>query len=128
VDIRTVVDRHGRAQATMTLNRYAHALPERDRHAATVLGDTFTSTRTPRTSARVRKRMRSLDRRAATVLLPGAPRDDVGVKPSSGLPRWAAQPSRRPSKYGDPGRPSCPGCGHRRRSRPSFPAKGARAR
>jgi integrase len=52
VDIRTVAERHGHAQATMTLNRYAHALPERDRHAATVLGDTFTSTRTSRTSAR----------------------------------------------------------------------------
>ena len=29
VDIRTVAERHGHAQATMTLNRYAHALPER---------------------------------------------------------------------------------------------------
>lgn len=38
VDIRTVAERHGHAQATMTLNRYAHALPERDRFAAGVLG------------------------------------------------------------------------------------------
>jgi len=38
VDVRTVADRHGHAQATMTLNRYAHALPERDREAAAVLG------------------------------------------------------------------------------------------
>jgi len=38
VDIRTVAERHGHAQATMTLNRYAHALPERDRIAAGVLG------------------------------------------------------------------------------------------
>lgn len=38
VDIRTVSARHGHAQATMTLNRYAHALPERDREAAAVLG------------------------------------------------------------------------------------------
>ena len=38
VDIRTVAERHGHAQATMTLNRYAHALPERDRAAAGVLG------------------------------------------------------------------------------------------
>ena len=38
VDIRTVAERHGHAQATMTLNRYAHALPERDRAAASVLG------------------------------------------------------------------------------------------
>ena len=38
MDIRTVSERHGHAQATMTLNRYAHALPERDRAAAAVLG------------------------------------------------------------------------------------------
>lgn len=38
VDIRTVSERHGHAQATMTLNRYAHALPERDRTAAGILG------------------------------------------------------------------------------------------
>jgi integrase len=41
VDIRTVAERHGHAQATMTLNRYAHALPERDRAAAGVLGQAF---------------------------------------------------------------------------------------
>ena len=39
VDIRTVAERHGHAQATMTLNRYAHALPEHDRAAAGVLGN-----------------------------------------------------------------------------------------
>jgi integrase len=38
VDVRTVSHRHGHANATMTLNRYAHALPERDRKAAGVLG------------------------------------------------------------------------------------------
>jgi integrase len=38
VDIRTVATRHGHAQATMTLNRYAHALPASDREAAAVLG------------------------------------------------------------------------------------------
>jgi integrase len=38
VDVRTVSTRHGHASATMTLNRYAHALPERDREAAGVLG------------------------------------------------------------------------------------------
>jgi len=38
VDVRTVAERHGHAQATMTLNRYAHALPERDREAAGILG------------------------------------------------------------------------------------------
>jgi integrase len=38
VDVRTVADRHGHARATMTLDRYAHALPERDRAAAGVLG------------------------------------------------------------------------------------------
>src|SRR6202044_3099727 len=38
VDIRTVAERHGHARATMTLDRYAHALPERDRAAAEMLG------------------------------------------------------------------------------------------
>jgi integrase len=38
VDPKTVADRHGHAQVTMTLNRYAHALLERDREAASVLG------------------------------------------------------------------------------------------
>jgi integrase len=42
VDVRTVADRHGHARATMTLDRYAHALPERDRAAAGVLGATLT--------------------------------------------------------------------------------------
>ncbi len=37
VDVRTVAERHGHARATMTLDRYAHALPERDREAAGVL-------------------------------------------------------------------------------------------
>lgn len=43
VDVRTVAERHGHAQATMTLNRYAHALPERDRVAAGILGRALTS-------------------------------------------------------------------------------------
>jgi integrase len=38
VDIRTVANRAGHAQTSMTLDRYAHALPERDRSAAEVLG------------------------------------------------------------------------------------------
>jgi|SRR5665213_332115 len=42
VDVRTVADRHGHAKATMTLDRYAHALPERDRAAADVLGAALT--------------------------------------------------------------------------------------
>jgi integrase len=41
VDIRTVAERHGHARATMTLDRYAHALPERDREAAALLGATL---------------------------------------------------------------------------------------
>lgn len=41
VDVRTVADRHGHARATMTLDRYAHALPERDRAAAGILGAAF---------------------------------------------------------------------------------------
>jgi integrase len=43
VDVRTVADRHGHARATMTLDRYAHALPERDRAAAEILGEVFLS-------------------------------------------------------------------------------------
>jgi len=42
VDVRTVAERHGHARATMTLDRYAHALPERDREAAGVLGASLT--------------------------------------------------------------------------------------
>jgi integrase len=45
VDVRTVADRHGHAQPTMTLNRYAHALPERDRIAAGILGEALGATR-----------------------------------------------------------------------------------
>ncbi len=40
VDVRTVATRHGHARATMTLDRYAHALPERDREAAAIMGRT----------------------------------------------------------------------------------------
>ena len=46
VDVRTVSNRHGHATATMTLNRYAHALPERDREAATLLGAAIAPDRT----------------------------------------------------------------------------------
>jgi len=45
VDVRTVANRHGHAQVTMTLNRYAHALPERDRVAASILGKALSSER-----------------------------------------------------------------------------------
>ena len=41
VDVRTVSTRHGHATATMTLNRYAHALPASDREAAEVMGRTL---------------------------------------------------------------------------------------
>jgi integrase len=41
VDVRTVADRHGHARATMTLDLYAHALPERDREAANLMGATL---------------------------------------------------------------------------------------
>ncbi len=43
VDIRTVAERHGHARATMTLDRYAHALPERDRAAADLMGSVLGS-------------------------------------------------------------------------------------
>jgi len=42
VDVRTVAERHGHARATMTFDRYAHALPERDREAAGVLESVLT--------------------------------------------------------------------------------------
>jgi integrase len=42
VDVRTVAERHGHAKATMTLDLYAHALPERDREAAGLLGAALT--------------------------------------------------------------------------------------
>ena len=38
MDIKTMADGHGHSRATMTLDLYAHALPERDREAAGVLG------------------------------------------------------------------------------------------
>jgi integrase len=37
VDVRPVAERHGHARATMTFDRYSHALPERDRDAASML-------------------------------------------------------------------------------------------
>jgi integrase len=43
IDVKTVASRVGHAQVTMTLNRYAHALPERDREAAGVLGRVLAS-------------------------------------------------------------------------------------
>lgn len=43
VDVRTVAERHGHARATQTLDRYAHALPERDRAAADLMGSVLGS-------------------------------------------------------------------------------------
>jgi integrase len=42
IDVRTVAERHGHATPTMTLNVYAHALPQRDRDAAALIGATLT--------------------------------------------------------------------------------------
>lgn len=42
VDVRTVAARLGHAQATMTLNRYAHGVEDRDREAAEVIGRMLT--------------------------------------------------------------------------------------
>lgn len=39
VDVKTVQNRLGRASAALTLNTYAHALPENDRKAAAMLGN-----------------------------------------------------------------------------------------
>jgi integrase len=48
MDIKTVADRHGHRRATMTLDLYAHALPERDREAAGVLGQALEQAKTQR--------------------------------------------------------------------------------
>jgi integrase len=45
VDVRTVSERVGHASARMTLDRYSHALPERDRAAAAILGQTLINSR-----------------------------------------------------------------------------------
>jgi integrase len=47
-DIKTVADRHGHRRATMTLDLFAHALPERDREAAGVLGQALEQAQTRR--------------------------------------------------------------------------------
>lgn len=39
VDVKTVQERLGHADASITLNTYAHALPEKDRKAADLIGD-----------------------------------------------------------------------------------------
>lgn len=41
VDVKTVQTRLGHANASLTLNQYAHALPENDRDAAALLGQLF---------------------------------------------------------------------------------------
>jgi integrase len=40
VDVKTVAERHGNAHSSMTLDRYAHFMPARDREAADLLGRT----------------------------------------------------------------------------------------
>ena len=41
VDVKTVQTRLGHANASITLNLYAHAVPENDRDAADLVGDLF---------------------------------------------------------------------------------------
>lgn len=41
VDVKTVQERLGHSDASVTLNTYAHALPENDRKAADLIGDLF---------------------------------------------------------------------------------------
>lgn len=41
VDVKTVQERLGHSDASITLNTYAHALPENDRKAADLIGDLF---------------------------------------------------------------------------------------
>ena len=48
MDIKTVANSHGHRRATMTLDLYAHALPERDREAAGVLGQALEQAKTRR--------------------------------------------------------------------------------
>lgn len=43
VDVKTVQTRMGHANASITLNWYAHAVPENDRKAAQLIGDLFSS-------------------------------------------------------------------------------------
>lgn len=78
IDVRTVASRLGHAQPTLTLNLYAHALPERDRHAAAVLGATLVQrSRAPSDSAKTRpaeERAVPHERRGDVVSV--APRDN----------------------------------------------------
>lgn len=41
VDVKTVQTRLGHANASITLNWYAHSVPENDRRAAQIIGDLF---------------------------------------------------------------------------------------
>lgn len=43
VDVKTVQTRLGHANASITLNWYAHAVPENDRKAAQLIGDLFSA-------------------------------------------------------------------------------------
>ena len=42
IDVKTVADRLGHANASITLSWYAHAIPEKDHEAAEVIGSLFT--------------------------------------------------------------------------------------
>ena len=41
VDVKTVQTRMGHSNASLTLNWYAHAIPQNDRQAADMLGELF---------------------------------------------------------------------------------------
>lgn len=43
VDMKTIQYRLGHSSATLTMNLYAHALPENDEKAATLIGNLFSS-------------------------------------------------------------------------------------
>lgn len=45
VDVKTVQTRLGHSSASLTLDWYAHALPENDRKAARIIGDLFSEDR-----------------------------------------------------------------------------------
>lgn len=47
VDLKTVQDRMGHANGAITLNWYAHAIPENDQKAAQLVGDLFGALQQP---------------------------------------------------------------------------------
>ena len=53
VDVRTVAGRLGHSDPSLTLRIYSHALEERDRAAATIMGNVLSAKRTKRTTSQL---------------------------------------------------------------------------